>query len=337
MERWVDLASGGGSAGDYWDRDDVNGFIYPSSYSDNMVLGSNTVSGARLYFEVTGAQNKMVGDDSRNLDILSRGGLYLRSYDTTGSGDIYSIAGGNIRFQNSHVRAGSGGSTYISLTNNNFTGWNTNIPTGSRAIVDAINWLAGSGGGLWYDGGTNTWLGNNTEYSLDNVGIGTMFSSGSPVEKLTVGGGNLIVYNENTFSTTEQVTNGNFSTNPDTSWIWGTNWSHDTTALNAVHTPDGSTVTYLQQNVNVVAGHTYRVQFRVRDCTIGTVRIRMGSVYGESVCATNTLYTQIIRTTATGNLMFYPTADFNGKIDDVSVRLVTGGNASIADTKSWKS
>ncbi|HQJ96620.1 MAG TPA: hypothetical protein PLN17_05820, partial [Candidatus Cloacimonas sp.] len=322
---WVDMLAGGGSAGDYWDRDDINGFVYPSNYTDNLVLGSNSVSTARLYMEVSGAQNKMVGDDSRNLDILARGGLYLRSYDTTGSGDIYSIAGGNIKFQNSNIRAGSGGSTYIKLTNNNFTGWNTNIPSGSRAIVDAINWLAGGGAGsLWYDNGTETWLGNDTSFSTDYLGIGTIFATGAPQEKLTVAGGNLSVYDGGTYSSTEMVINGNFTTNPDTAWTWGTNWSHDTSAGNAVNTP--GTITYLQQNVNVTAGQIYRIQFRVSECSVGTVTVRLGNVYGEPVCASNTLYTQVIRTTSTNNLIFYPTIDFNGKIDDVSVRLVTGGN-----------
>src|SRR3990172_784792 len=60
-----------------------------------------------------------------------------------------------------------------------------------------------------------------------NVGIGTI----APTSKLSVQG------TTTTASLgTEKVVNGNFLTNPDTSWVWGTGWVHDTTNFEADYT-----------------------------------------------------------------------------------------------------
>ena len=60
-----------------------------------------------------------------------------------------------------------------------------------------------------------------------NVGIGTI----APTSKLSVQG------TTTTASLgTEKVVNGNFLTNPDTSWTWGTGWVHDTTNFEADYT-----------------------------------------------------------------------------------------------------
>ena len=113
----------------------------------------------------------------------------------------------------------------------------------------------------------------------------------------------------------EKVANGAFATSA--SWTFGTGWAHDAGNLEADHTA-GNTAA-LEQDVTSVAGEGYQVIFTVKNRTAGTVTPQVGGVSGSAV-STNTTSTQTIRATGTGNLKFTPTTDFDGSIDDVSVK-----------------
>lgn len=121
----------------------------------------------------------------------------------------------------------------------------------------------------------------------------------------------------------EKVTNGDFTTDL-TGWTNNGNWAQsDGTAL---HTA-GSTNT-LEQDVTVVSGDILLVSFDVTGLTTGTVTMSIGGVNGRPI-SSNFTAKQIIDATGTGNLIFAPTSDFDGAIDNVSVKIVTKTTAAI--------
>lgn len=116
----------------------------------------------------------------------------------------------------------------------------------------------------------------------------------------------------------EKVSNGDFGIGGV--WTYGTNWAWDNAALEADHTP-GATAA-LEQDVLAVATEKYKVIFTVKNRTAGTVTPQVGGTAGTAV-ATNTTSTQEITAIDTTNLKFVPSSDFDGSIDDVSVKKTT--------------
>lgn len=117
----------------------------------------------------------------------------------------------------------------------------------------------------------------------------------------------------------EMVVNGDFATSG--TWIWGTGWSHDAVNLEADHTP-GNTAA-LEQNVSVIAAKTYLVTFTIKNRTAGSVVPTLGGVNGNTRGADG-VYSETITASTTGNLKFTPSTDFDGSIDDVSVKETSG-------------
>lgn len=123
----------------------------------------------------------------------------------------------------------------------------------------------------------------------------------------------------------ELVQNGTFDT--DQYWTWGTGWVWDSTNLEADH-QTGNTES-LTQNISVTLGNNYLITFTIRNRTTGTVSITLGDAqaYGRNSVTSfggNATYQAVVRPTASGSLTlsFTPTSDFNGSIDDVSVKEV---------------
>jgi len=126
----------------------------------------------------------------------------------------------------------------------------------------------------------------------------------------------------------ELVSNGNFSTVPDTSWTWGTGWTHDTTNLEADHTT-GNTAA-LTQSISVTNGQTYQVTFTIKNRTAGSVTVDVNGVYIYNYGSLNTFDTNgtysrslVANITGSATLRITPTSDFNGSIDDISIKQIT--------------
>lgn len=114
----------------------------------------------------------------------------------------------------------------------------------------------------------------------------------------------------------EKVTNGSFTTSAN--WTFGAGWSYNAGNQRADHT-SGTAV--LEQNVTAVVGELYELVFTVSNRTTGSLRPKVGGGAGASV-SSNITSTQRIRAATTGNLQFIPTTDFNGSVDNVSLKLV---------------
>jgi hypothetical protein len=164
--------------------------------------------------------------------------------------------------------------------------------------------------------GTNTFTGSNT---FRTINITPQTTSETP---LTV----------KSLQTTaplgsELVQNGSFTTNQY--WTWGTGWVWDSTNQEADH-QTGNTEP-LTQNISVQNGQTYIISFTLKNTTAGSVSVSVGSVSIENyagvyVFNANGTYTRsfVANTTGTVTLAITPTSNFNGSIDDVSVKQITG-------------
>lgn len=260
--------------------------------------------------------NKLVGIGTTNpntkLQILNATGNATVSVNGT---DIYHTYSTESRY-----RLSSNGTVNFSLP--------TGYDGGALGLFSSNNGAVISGGGSGV-AKLNMFVGSFTDPKFTilhsgNIGITTVFPAGAPVEKLTVAGGNAIIYNSASLGS-EKVVNGAFA--DSSSWTWGTGWAHDATNLEADHTA-GNTAA-LEQNVSAVTGEIYQVVFTVKNRTTGSITPQVGGVNGAAVSA-NTTSTQQIRATGTGNLKFTPSSDFNGSLDDISVKLIIGGDLKLA-------
>jgi hypothetical protein len=125
----------------------------------------------------------------------------------------------------------------------------------------------------------------------------------------------------------ELVQNGTFDT--DQYWTWGTGWIWDSTNYEADH-QTGNTAP-LTQNITVQNGQTYIISFTLRNTTAGSVSVSVGSVNIENyagvyVFNANGTYIRsfVANTTGAVTLAITPTSTFNGSIDNVSVKQITG-------------
>jgi hypothetical protein len=79
----------------------------------------------------------------------------------------------------------------------------------------------------------------------------------------------------------------------------------------------------LEQAIAAEAGKTYLLTFTVKNCTTGAVYPQIGGTNGVTR-AVNGTYTDVIIAVGAFNLKFFPTLDFDGSLDDVSVKEASG-------------
>jgi hypothetical protein len=106
----------------------------------------------------------------------------------------------------------------------------------------------------------------------------------------------------------------------DTNWTKGTNWTISGGKANAAAAPSGGTGN-LTQNISLVADTSYSIRFTISDYSAGTIRILCGNVTPGTSRSSNGTFTQTLVRNAAGDgvLYFQVTAEFTGKIDNVSV------------------
>lgn len=178
---------------------------------------------------------------------------------------------------------------------------------------------------------------NSSIYELNNkIGIGTT-NPGAKLDIVPNSSSEVVLRTKSLQSTAplgeEKILNGNFSIVPDTSWTWGDGWSHDTSNYEADHS-SGYTDP-LTQEVNIISGGIYQVEFEIKNNTGGgCIRIKIGDFYvpneGDySWFCYNSIYRRpFIAGGASGSQTFsiIPSSSpsFQGSIDNVTVRPITG-------------
>ncbi len=270
------------------------GIPRPSLYDDLYFSSNGLVN--------IGANRSGTSDYYSNRTNAVNNGIYLDCADSAGNTAIPYLSGKEGKFMGIMIRSQNEGGFYQHgyLGVVDAKGTSNRSPDfvfGNRVVNSAVERLR--------------FLGSN-----GNVGI----SHETPFERLTVTG-NIIAQNNASLGT-DKVTNGTFATSSN--WTFGSGWTFDATNLRAAHTASGGTAA-LEQNVSAVANEIYQVTFTVVGMTAGFVTASVGGASGRTVQADGT-YTQFIRASGTGNLLFTPTTEFDGAIDTVSVQSVIGGN-----------
>ena len=130
---------------------------------------------------------------------------------------------------------------------------------------------------------------------------------------------------------TELVANGGFDSNLSSWTDSGASWSWS--AGTALHT--AGSISNLSQDVTVVNGSTYQVEVTVTGRTVGSIAVALGSVSVVDTGVSTVFTASLSRTVVAGetgsvSLSIVPTIDFNGSIDNVSIKLVTLGSATVA-------
>lgn len=119
------------------------------------------------------------------------------------------------------------------------------------------------------------------------------------------------------------VINGTFTGNAD-GWTLGSGWSYGTNKV--THAAAGGTATVTPTPaLTIVTSTLYEVTYTVSGVTAGSVTMQIGGTNG-SARSTNGTFTEVITTVSTANLTFTPTTDFDGSIDDISVRYAANWN-----------
>lgn len=123
------------------------------------------------------------------------------------------------------------------------------------------------------------------------------------------------------------VTNGTFDTDLS-GWINNGSWSYN--AGTALHTA-GATST-LEQALTLTTNDYYEVVFKIVGLTTGSLTVSLADSVSPSVDFTplnDGKYSIVLNPTTTGNLIFTPSIDFDGAIDDVTVVNVSASQSFI--------
>ena len=120
----------------------------------------------------------------------------------------------------------------------------------------------------------------------------------------------------------EKVSNGDFSASG--TWTYGQDgggWAYDGTAEEADCDGSQSAGVDLEQDISAVAAESYFLRYTILNWVAGTLTPQIGGVDGTAREADGT-YEDYIVATGTGNLKFQADSDFNGSVDDVSVKKI---------------
>lgn len=136
----------------------------------------------------------------------------------------------------------------------------------------------------------------------------------------------------------EMITNGDFTTNADDWFSNGVEigatacpatvdgWCFNTNRLGHDGTDTNDFAAY-QTGIGLVAGNIYRVVWTVSGMTQGSIFARLGETTGSTsgaVQTSNDTFTEYIYyNDAQDVISFHPSIDFDGNIDDISLKLVT--------------
>lgn len=127
----------------------------------------------------------------------------------------------------------------------------------------------------------------------------------------------------------EQVTNGDFATDSD--WNKGTGWTISGGTASCNGTQSGTTEIY--QSVSYPQNSTFKVQYTISNFTAGLIKTSFFADSSGTFQGANGLVVEYITVsnTGNGNFGFSASSNFNGSIDNVSVKEVQGYSSPSVD------
>lgn len=110
----------------------------------------------------------------------------------------------------------------------------------------------------------------------------------------------------------EKVTNGTFLVDPVGDWgSYSSDWTWSNPGEYIEHNPGNTTA--LTQNISVVAGHTYLLNYTIQSMSTGTLTISCGGVT-DTVRTSSAGYRFLFTAINTNSLTFTPDNDFDGHL-----------------------
>lgn len=133
-------------------------------------------------------------------------------------------------------------------------------------------------------------------------------------------------------SATDIATNGTFDADSD--WTKGTGW----TIGSGVASKAAGVVASILQAQSMTAGTTYRFTFDLANVTAGSIKARIQgttSVYGAARSADGTYADSLVAPASPANIVFTPTSDFAGDLDNVIVVEETADCVAHGEADFW--
>ncbi|QHO62982.1 hypothetical protein MICH65_0001 [Candidatus Chazhemtobacterium aquaticus] len=360
---WVDPASAVAST-IYWTQ--TAGALHPKNATVDLLVGSNATASAIFRVDATtgnlvslsGAKWMPRSDSTTALNIANATGSPFVTFDTTnqrlGIGTTSPTAtlhlAGNALFQNtvdstSAFRVNNAaGTTFLNLDTTNtlasIQGANTEAVLSAEKVTNG-NFSSNPSGDWTYSSPWN-WDGAEMDHTGTTGAIDTVANGGILMNHGGTGytAGNVLTLTNG--ANDAQVTVSTVDANGAiTAWTLsnaGTACTVNSSVAVTGGTGSGAnfnivklvdSAATLSQNVSVSSGNNYQVTYTIRNRTAGQVKLTLGGVAGHYVLANGT-YTQVIAATGTGNLIFTPTVDFTGSIDDISVKQITASAPTLA-------
>lgn len=322
-------------------------------FKRNITGGANAMTGKILSILDTSSGSATIAPDMLFINAAPSSGTF--------SGNLINAqVGGVSRFHvnaNGAVTAG----TYNGLTINSTTGTialaNSKTLTVSNSLtfqgVDSSTVSFGAGGTVCYtssgcsvaadaldfddfvdamtlDAATSIALGGNTLSTTGTGSLalnhtsGTIFASNVGIGTASISASSLTIQGLNDSATlgAEKVGNTTFTTS--TGWTFGTGWSHDATNGEADFAGGGTAT--LSYDAGEISGEVYLITYTIKNRTAGFVTASIAGV-SDSLQISNGTYQFSVHATSTANMTFTPSSTFNGSIDDVSVKKVSGSTA----------
>jgi len=181
------------------------------------------------------------------------------------------------------------------------------------------------------------YVGSNYQSSWYNDGASMIFNPKETGEGETFFIGNANVADTSSLDA-EKIENGTFIVNEP--WVFGGGWYSFSDLGYAYKFSNGFgslSQSSSDMQTPLVSGEQYYLNFTVTEAPTGTFEIMCGDTDLGTVSSSGTHF-KLFRALGTGDLNFTPTSSSDRiKIDDVSLKKVTGGNLIVGDTISARS
>jgi hypothetical protein len=205
----------------------------------------------------------------------------------------------------------SGNTGALSIATGNATNGNSgNITIGAGTAT-------GTAGGVIVKNGTNS----NTAFQIQTASSFAILTADATNTRIDLKGGLSTAPLGSTL-----LTNGDFATNSCSSWTCGSGWAATTGA--AVHT--AGNVAALSQTISVTNNTTYQIDFTTSGATAGGLTLAIGAnTDGWQYWDSNTHRTVVAPSTGSLTFSITPTTDFNGTLDNITVKAITGSTLAV--------
>ena len=122
---------------------------------------------------------------------------------------------------------------------------------------------------------------------------------------------------------TDVVVNGTFDS--DSNWTKGTGWTIGSGTADCDGSQSGNTALSQTYSSGFTSGKEYQVQFTITDYTAGSINPHITGASSGNVNGNRTKTSVITATSSNNDIVMYANADFDAKIDNITIREIGDG------------